>query len=223
MLDTCLAVEFENSQVQLDSPSVAPEVAGPASGVTTGSGSVVMAPPPAGEELCSSVHDGGGESRLAIPQQTDALQEFLDMDHQQLAVIALQRTQALDRVTAQRDGARATLRAMKQQFRKYKLQIQKTTLKQAKKDAKKINTNWLSIGKRNLTKDFSWITTSGLLSIGIRRNLSSASSRGFGLAAGCAVSRQAVWAYKTFPSMLVDLNVSVQVAIYCRVFPGQLL
>ena len=44
--------------------------------------------------------------------------------------------------------------------------------------------------ERKSEKEYSWLTTPGLLSIAVRRMLSSSSSRGFGLAAGAALSRQ---------------------------------
>lgn len=140
---------------------------------------------------------GAAHAATAVIESTgvDQLQKYLDMDHAQLAIHALNKDKKIVSLIKERDSARKSLKLEKQTSRRKDAAREKELAKQQQKEERRCqNSDWLPITKISQDQYFSWITIHGLLAIGIRRNLSCASARGFGLAAGCAVSRQVVGA-----------------------------
>ena len=134
---------------------------------------------------------------LSHQEEIDALKEQSSLE---LAKQVVSLKGQLKKMIKERDSARLQLRLSRQSSKRKDVRAAKATAKQAKNESKKTQ-EWLPVEKVDGSKDFSWLTAPSLIAVGIRRNMSGASSRGFGLAAGTPLSRQACWRFK-FPGTL---------------------
>ena len=133
---------------------------------------IVAAPAPAGD-------DDDSDFELEVARFTDILASLPPAEVLQIAARKSAQVARLE--------ARATSEHKLMQKRKFNKRRDRRTAKPVVK--RRCNMKCMVI-ERKSEKEYSWLTTPGLLSIAVRRMLSSSSSRGFGLAAGAALSRQ---------------------------------
>lgn len=118
------------------------------------------------------------------------LSQLLTLSKEELARQVLSLRRQLKQLTDERDHARRTLRRDRQRASRFAISNRKKHAKKNKLDSKKAKP-WLPIERTSESKEFSWVTLPGNLASGVGRCMSSSSARGFGLAAGTPVSRQA--------------------------------